>query len=177
MPETRIGPSEGTLRVHTYRDGVARKIGHDLVLAVDRWEATIEQEPGGALGGVVFSADPTSLRVHEARNGVKPLTDSDRRDIRESIGAKVLRDGPIAFTSSSINARAGGAVVRGDLTLGDSTRPISFDVVLGDDGRATATVALVQSEWAIKPYRALMGALKVRDTVEVVFDAHLPARA
>lgn len=177
MPETRIGPSEATLRVHTYRDGVARKVGHDLVLAVDRWEATIEQEPGGALSGVVLSADPTSLRVHEARNGVKPLIDSDRRDIRESIGAKVLRDEPVAFTSTSIDARAGGAVIAGDLTMGGCTRAISFEVVLANEGRTTATVALAQSEWGIKPYRAFMGALKVRDTVEVVFDAHLPARA
>jgi hypothetical protein len=36
---------------------------------------------------------------------------------------------------------------------------------------------VTQSEWGIKPYRALMGALKVRDTVEVVLDASLPKEA
>jgi hypothetical protein len=35
-------------------------------------------------------------------------------------------------------------------------------------------VPLAQSEWGIKPYRGLMGALKVRDSLEVVFDGSLP---
>jgi len=39
----------------------------------------------------------------------------------------------------------------------------------------TGTVALTQSEWGIKPYRGLMGALKVRDSVEVVLDARVPS--
>ena len=34
---------------------------------------------------------------------------------------------------------------------------------------------MTQSEWGIKPYRGLMGALKVRDTIEVVLDVTLPS--
>ena len=34
-----------------------------------------------------------------------------------------------------------------------------------------ATVPVVQTRWGIKPYRGLMGALKVRDDVEIVLDA------
>jgi hypothetical protein len=45
---------------------------------------------------------------------------------------------------------------------------------VGADGRVTGTAQLLQSEWGIKPYRGLMGALKVRDSVEVVFDGVLP---
>ena len=37
------------------------------------------------------------------------------------------------------------------------------------------TIPVTQSAWGIKPYRGLMGALKVRDDVEVVIDARLPA--
>ena len=33
---------------------------------------------------------------------------------------------------------------------------------------------MTQREWGIKPYRWLMGTLKVRDTVEVVLDVRLP---
>jgi hypothetical protein len=36
---------------------------------------------------------------------------------------------------------------------------------------------VTQSEWGIKPYRGMMGALKVRDTVEVVIDVALAAPA
>ena len=42
-------------------------------------------------------------------------------------------------------------------------------------GRVSATIPVTQSEWGIKPYRGLMGALKVRDDVEIVLDVALPA--
>ena len=39
----------------------------------------------------------------------------------------------------------------------------------------TSTLPVTQSEWGIKPYRGMMGALKVRDTLEVVLDVPLPS--
>ena len=50
--------------------------------------------------------------------------------------------------------------------MAGATRPVTIERT-PDGGRAT----LVQSEWGIKPYRGLMGALKVRDDVEIVIDA------
>jgi polyisoprenoid-binding protein YceI len=70
----------------------------------------------------------------------------------------------------------GRLVVHGELTIAGSTRPATFELELGDDGRVTGTLPVTQSEWGIKPYRAFMGALKVRDTVEIVLDARLPPR-
>ncbi len=49
------------------------------------------------------------------------------------------------------------------------------DLIVLPDGRVSGTARLVQSEWGIKPYRGLMGALKVRDSLEVVFEGRLPA--
>jgi hypothetical protein len=37
------------------------------------------------------------------------------------------------------------------------------------------TLPVTQSEWGIKRYRGMMGALKVRDTIEVVLDVPLPS--
>ena len=64
--------------------------------------------------------------------------------------------------------------VRGELTLAGTTRPIAFELATGEDGHISATVSVAQTEWGIKPYRGLMGALKVRDDIEVVVDARLP---
>jgi len=36
-------------------------------------------------------------------------------------------------------------------------------------------VTVVQREFGIKPYSALLGALKVRDELEIVVDAPLPS--
>jgi hypothetical protein len=52
---------------------------------------------------------------------------------------------------------------------------VSARLTLGTDGHLTGTIPVVQSQWGIKPYRGLMGALKVRDDVEIVIDAQLPA--
>ncbi len=175
MAVRHIGPDAGTLAVKTYREGVAQKIGHDLVIEVTKWDATVDVRPDGVVQSIQLNADPSSLQVREGRNGLKPLTDKDRSDIRKSIDEKVLRGKPITFASSAVEPRDGGLTVRGDLTMAGTTRPSAFDVDVSGDGRAAATLTVTQSEWGIKPYKAFMGALKVRDSVEIVLDVRLPA--
>jgi len=174
MATHQLGPDSGTLEVKTYREGVAQKIGHDLVIEVERWDAQLEVGPDDELQSVRLSADSESLRVREGNRGLKPLSDKDRRDIRDSIDGKVLQRKPITFKSSSVSIASGVVTVEGELTLADATRNATFELERGDDGRIRGTLPVTQSEWGIKPYRGLMGALKVQDTVEIVVDARLP---
>jgi hypothetical protein len=166
-----LGPGDGTLLVKTYREGVAARAGHDLVLEVSRWEATVDETT------IEVRADPRSLEVLEGLGGVKPLTDRDRGDIRETIEAKVLRGRPISFRSTVVRQEDDGLVVDGELTIGDTARPLSARLRMDDAGRVSGTIRIAQSDWGIKPYRGLMGALKVRDDVEVVIDVQLGAAA
>ena len=85
-----FSPGEASLQIRTYREGVAAKAGHDLILTVARWDATLEVggEPGRWT--VSVNADPRSLEVRAGVGGVKPLTDRDRAEIRKNIDAKVL---------------------------------------------------------------------------------------
>lgn len=175
MTTQQLGPQSGTLKVNTYREGIAQKIGHDLVIEVGQWDATVDVGPDGAIQSVQLNADPSSLQVREGHNGAKALTDKDRKDIHTSIGEKVLRGKPIAFASTAVEGRDGGVTVRGDLTMADTTRPAAFEIDVSGDGRVAGTLPVTQSEWDIKPYRAFMGALKVRDTVEIVLDVRLTA--
>jgi polyisoprenoid-binding protein YceI len=168
-----VGPDSGSLRVKTYREGVAAKVGHDLVLEVGAWEATVQSGDAGT--SIELTADSASLRVLSGERGVKPLTEKDRDEIRHTIDAKVLQRQPITFRSTSVRPADGGLAVDGELTIGDTTRPVSARLELGADGRLTGTIPVVQTQWGIKPYRGLMGALKVRDDVEIVVDARLPA--
>jgi polyisoprenoid-binding protein YceI len=164
----RVGPENASLHVLTYREGVAAKVGHDLVLEVTRWEAEVEA------ASVELAADPRSLVVREGRRGVKPLTDRDRDEIRRNIDDKVLRGQPIAFRSTAVRREGDALMVEGELTIGGVTRPIAARLDVGADGRAKGTIPLAQSAWGIKPYRGLMGALKVRDEVEIAIDAPAP---
>ncbi len=160
----RVGSDNASLHVLTYREGVAAKVGHDLVLEVTRWEATVEAD------SVELTADPRSLAVREGRRGVKPLTDRDRDEIRRNIDDKVLRGQPITFRSRAVHRDGAALSVDGDLSIGPRTAPISARLAVAG-GRVTGTIPLTQSAWGIKPYRGLMGALKVRDDIEIAIDA------
>jgi hypothetical protein len=169
-----LGPDSGTVQVCTYREGVAQKVGHDLIIDVGQWEATVEVGENGVPSAVGLEADARSLRVREGLHGVKPLSDKDREDIRKNIDEKALGGQPIVFRSSAVEHGDGRLTVPGELTMAGTTRPASFELDLAADGRVSGTLNVTQSEWGIKPYRGLMGALKVRDDVEVVVDVALP---
>jgi len=171
----RLGPDSGSLQVRTYREGIGARVGHDLVLEVTRWEATVDIADDPARSNVELSADPRSLEVREGLRGVKPLTDRDRNEIRRNIDEKVLRGESIRFRSSSVTAvDAEHLVVKGELAMAGSTQPMTAALDVAAGGRVRGTVPLAQTAWGIRPYRGLMGALKVRDEIEVVIEARLP---
>jgi hypothetical protein len=164
-----LGPDDGTLSVRTGRTGTVAKAGHDLLIEVRAWTATLDLEAPR----LTLDADATSLHVVEGTGGIKALDDDDRANIRQTIDDEILGRNDIAFRSSDVQRTDGGLVVRGDLTLVGTTRPIAFDLAL-TDGRVTGTAVVTQTEWGIKPYSALFGALKVADEVRVEIDAALP---
>jgi polyisoprenoid-binding protein YceI len=170
-----LGPENASLQVRTYREGVAAKAGHDLIIDVTRWDATVEvaDEPAGWTIGL--NADPRSLEIREGLRGVKPLTDKDRVEIRRNIDEKILGSHPIEFRSRGVRLGDDGGLltVEGELSMAGSTRPVTAQLSVDDDGGISGTIPVTQSDWGIKPYRGLMGALKVRDEIEVVIAATL----
>jgi polyisoprenoid-binding protein YceI len=172
-----LGPGNASLRVRTYREGVAAKAGHDLIIDVTRWDATVAvaDEPAGWT--IEVNADPRSLEIREGLRGVKPLTDKDRVEIRKNIDEKVLGGSPIRFQASGVQppGDAGPLTVDGELSMAGSTQPLTAQLSVDDGGALSGTIPVTQSGWGIKPYRGLMGALKVRDEVEVVIAANLGA--
>lgn len=170
MGNSQLGPADGSVEVHTYREGLAQKVGHDLIIEVRSWSATVDTADDGTLTAATLDVDSTSLHVREGRNGLKPLSDKDRGEIRKSIAGKILHDRPITFRSTAVS----GSSVSGDLTIDGTTRPASFALDL-DGGRARGTLTITQSEFGITPYKALMGALKVRDDIDVVLDVQIRA--
>jgi polyisoprenoid-binding protein YceI len=164
-----FGPYNASLRVETGRSGPAAKAGHDLVIDVRSWSATLVV---GDRSSVELSADPTSLHVREGRGGMQALKDDDMAEIRTTIDTDVLQRKPISFASSSVEPAGDGLRVTGALELGGTTKPLSF--TLGEDGGTlSASATVTQSDWGIEPYSALFGALKVNDDVIVAVEARL----
>jgi len=167
-----FGPSNAVLTVRTGTAGAAARAGHDLLIDVRAWDAAVE---GGEQPAMVLSADPGSLRVREATGGMTPLGDHEKARIERTIGDHVLKGAAIEFRSSDVVVHADRLAVRGELELAGRRRPIAFELVAGRDGRLAGSATVRQTDWGIKPYSALFGALKLRDEVEVVFEAPLRA--
>jgi len=166
----RLGPDNATLAVHTGRAGAAAKAGHDLVMNVTAWEGNLHLAEDPAETSVELTADSTSLRVHEGTGGIQELGEDDVANIHQTIDAEVLMRHAIEFRSTRVSEAPDGLRVEGDLTLVGRTEPVAFDLSVADDGRLNATAVITQTDWGMKPYSALFGALKVHEDVKVVLD-------
>jgi hypothetical protein len=169
VPNYTLGPEDGILAVRTSRTGAIAKAGHDLLMHVTEWSATLDT---GEAPSLALDADGTSLRVREGTGGIKPLDDDDLTNIETTIDDEVLRKRDITFRSTSVQLDGDTVAVAGDLTLLGTTRPLAFDLTLVD-GRVTGAAVVKQTEWGMKPYTALFGTLKVADEVRVEIDAGL----
>ena len=170
MPTYTLGPEDGILSIRTSRTGAVAKAGHDLLIHVTEWSATLDL--GGA-PSLELDADATSMRVREGSGGMKPLDDDDLTNIETTIDDEVLLRRDIGFRSTSMSVDGDRIAVTGDLTLAGTTRAIAFDLARAG-GRVTGAAVVKQTEWGMKPYTALFGALKVADEVRVEIDAKLP---
>lgn len=169
MPQ-QYGPDNASLRIRTGRTGGAAKAGHDLLIEVESWSATLDPEAQPVL---TLTADSRSLRVLEGTGGLKSLTESDKADIKKTIDKEVLKGCAIEFRSSEVQeAPGGGLSVSGELSLGGKQAPVTFNLARADDGHLTGETKVTQSAFGMKPYSTLFGALKVADDVTISIDGN-----
>ncbi|HET9050772.1 MAG TPA: YceI family protein [Candidatus Dormibacteraeota bacterium] len=176
-----LGPGNGSVKFRTFRDGLASKAGHDLVLGVDRWSATLDGDSDDPSSSrVTATLDLRSISIQQATGGVKPLSDGDRKDIIKNL-EKTLNVGQnpeVTFRTTGVNAGGVGSVdLSGTITLSGKSSPIRFQLQrqsgMGGE-RLTGTVPILHSAFGIKPYSGLLGALKIKDEVLVDVDVNVP---
>ena len=160
-----IGPSNGSLKVKTGKEGAAAKAGHNLVLGVNSWEATVE---GGDSPSIKLTADPSSIEVIEGSGGAKPLDDGDKDDIKKSINDKVLGSDQITFQSSEVTDSS----AKGDLSIAGKSQTVDVPLNVSGD-KISGSYTLSQKDFGIKKFSVMMGALKVTDEVTVEFEGNL----
>ena len=109
---TCSGPGDGTLSVRTKRTGAAAKAGHNLLLHVTAWEATLAVGSDPADTSLELDVDAASLRVLEGTGGMQALGDDDKANIEKTIDDEVLKRKAITFrraTCEPAPAAAGSA--------------------------------------------------------------------
>ena len=176
MPGTHeLGPDNASLRIETKRGGAAAKAGHDLVIEVRSWWATLIIGEDAAENSLMLSAESGSMEVVEATGGIMALTDEDKVEIRGTLENEVLKPWQVEFRSTRVAPTEAGRrlEVTGELDMNGNTRPLDFDLDLDTEGAVSGTAMVKQSDWGIEPYSGLFGTLKVRDEVRVVGKASL----
>jgi polyisoprenoid-binding protein YceI len=170
-----LGPGDGSIKIYAKREGLAARVGHDLTLEPTSWSAEVDLDPDDITKSTVTATvDGHSLEVVEGHGGATPLSDKDRADIKKNIAQKVLTSGAISFRSTGIESAGDGKfTVNGELTIAGSTRPVRLDLTQNGD-RVSGRVTIRQTDFGIKPFSAMLGALKVSDSVDIEVDVRLP---
>ncbi len=173
-----IGPENGRLTMSTYKAGMGAKVGHDLVLEARRWSGTVEANPDNpSASSVQVTIDARSFEIVSASGGVKALSDKDSADIRKNMDDKVLQTNKypeITFRSTQVSPTA----IQGDLTIVGQTQPATLNLSVQEgsgDTTITGRATVTQTKFGIKPFSAMMGALKVKDDVDIQVELTLPS--
>ena len=174
----QLGPKRGRITLRTFRDGLAAQAGHDLVIEATRWSGVLGVGEDLSPADLDVHIDMGGLVVREGTGGVKPLSDRDRREIavtaRKVLGADQHPEAVFKaqqFTPES--GDGGGGEITGTLTLRGVVKPLRIRVSQTGPDRYHAEATVVQSDYGIKPYSAFLGALRVRDAVDVAIDLDL----
>jgi polyisoprenoid-binding protein YceI len=171
----QLGPGHGRIILHTFRDGLAATAGHDLTIEATRWSGVLEIGEDLSPAGLEVRVDMNALVVRDGTGGIKPLSDRDRREIAVTT-RKVLaadRNPEAVFTAGKFAPATGE--ISGIFTLRGTARPVTLRVSETSPDHYHAETTVVQSDYGIKPYTAFLGALRVRDAVEIAIDVDLPA--
>jgi len=168
-----IGTGDGKVLVKVYKDGLAAKMGHDLLLEATDWSGTADIDPDDpSASKVSVTIDLNSLVVVSTQDG-KEMSANDKGDIKKNI-TKTLGQGDATFESSAVSGSGSSLRLQGSLTMAGKSGPVTLDLNAGDDGHVTASTSFTQTSFGIKPFSAMMGALKIKDGVEVEIDLQLP---
>ena len=172
----RLGPPAAQCHVLTYCEGLLASFGHDLELAVTRFDIRVDPDARRADA----SFDAASLRVQRVfKNGVlhSGLSDTDRRAIEDNARRDVLevkRYPEVRFRTTRVTDVEGGWDVAGKLMLRGKDRDVQVQLRLVGD-RYVASIPLRQEDYGIRPYSTFFGGLKVKS--DVVVRLSLPADA
>lgn len=172
-----MGPSNGSLHLRTAREGMAAKVGHDLLLRFTRWSGYLDiADPDDlSAAALTVTVELDSLEVVEGTGGASPLDAGDKADIlKNALKTLEVSKHPTAeFTATGARPGADGSgEIDGTLQLAGSSGTVTLAVVGAGSSGWKATGTVVQSQYGIKPYKAFLGALRLADTVTVEAEVH-----
>jgi hypothetical protein len=167
---------ESRILIDVRATGILRAIGHDptLVARPEPMSAPIEVGDGPL---------DLALDVRFATDRIETppdLSPSDRERMQDNLRGDVLQTSRfpwIEWRGRYAGTREGGRL-NGDLALLGAARPVSLDVRVEPRGQALVATGAWSgrlTELGIKPFRALMGALRLEDWVRIRLESRWEA--
>ncbi len=174
-----LDTNSGNLHVYTFKEGLLSKLAHDLLIDVTDFKVNLDvPEAGFSSGSLELEIQANSLKVICAlKNGERTdaLKEKDIADIEKDMGVKVLHPDkyPTAnFRSKAIQEKDGGYHINGDLSLHGVTKSIDFDIDTNGEN-LKGMITLLQKDYGIKPFKAMLGTLKIKNEINISFDLSL----
>jgi YceI-like domain len=158
--------ANGIIQIFTFKEGIMSAVAHDLRVRLQTFEITLD---GTA---VKAEFDLKSLLVEgPMQNGVLQADQYDagkRADVAKAMHGEVLHTdkNPKAGFTGTATPSGDGYHVQGQLQLAGSTQPLSFEV-RNDNGTYRSEFELKPSLWGISQYKALLGAIKLKDVLKI----------
>jgi len=154
------------LFVETFREGMLSALGHDLCIAVERFELRVDR------GQLTGSVELASLRVLGClRRGQLDATvpsPSERAEIEQRMRGEILAASrhPRASVRGTVQPSGSDWTLAGTLELKGRAEPLRARIGRAGD-QLVSSIELRPSAFGIAPFRALGGALRIADRVLV----------
>jgi hypothetical protein len=158
--------AKGTIRVFTFKDGILARAAHDLQVRLEQFDIGLEGEDVHAEFALksLFVDGPVEGGV------VRPeqYDAGKRADVEKAMHGEVLHTdkNPTARFRGKALPKGEGYAVSGELDLAGKTAPLSFDVQK-DGATYRATFEMQPSRWGVAQYKALLGAIRLKDVIRV----------
>jgi hypothetical protein len=158
------------IEVFTFKDGLLSRVAHDLRLHAGR--VALGREGEELVARVRVDALIVDGVIRDGRLDTRTLSARDRAKIVEAVRSDILdarRNPEIVFRGRTEADAEARVRVSGELELAGVRRALSF-VARREGERLRASVTLTPSEFGIRPYKALAGAIRLQDRVRVEID-------
>ena len=165
----KYSAANAKVRVFTFKEGLLSAVAHDLEIDVPVFNIDVD---GETVRATFFARSLRVLHAIEA-NAPKPnaLSARDKKTIESNIAGDVLQSArypEIRFEGTAKRSETSEveALIEGTLSIAGRSRMVRIEARLeGDTWRAETS--LHQPDFGIKPYSAMLGALKIKPAVRV----------
>ena len=176
----RISAEETEVVIYVFRGGALARFGHNHVISANGIEGTITLQTDGAPSTFVLripvdalDVDDPDLRREAGDDFASVPSAADIAGTRDNmLGRRVLHAAEYpTLTVSGTTEDADNANVTFEVKQHTAEKAVPIETQVTDQSiRVTGTLELSHEELGLRPFRALAGALRVAEIMQVSFD-------